>query len=64
MSEPKELIFLPGCFDDFEGTQEELDDFVAEIKRIFESGEFEEMSVPIEDIDMDTLESRPPKKLN
>ena len=39
--EKKELKvqFAPGCFDNFEGTQEELQDLVAEIHRLVESGE-------------------------
>ena len=31
--------FAPGCFDEFEGTQEELEELVAEIQRMFASGE-------------------------
>lgn len=34
-----EIIFAPGCFDNFEGTQEELDQMVADIHKMFESGE-------------------------
>jgi hypothetical protein len=34
-----ELVFAPGCFDNFEGTQEELDELLAEINRLVESGE-------------------------
>ena len=34
---------MPGCFDEFEGTQEELDEFVASIKEIFESKSIEEL---------------------
>ena len=34
-----ELIFAPGCFDNFEGTQEELDELVKEITESFISGE-------------------------
>lgn len=41
--------FAPGAFDHFEGTQEELDEFVAEIRRMAESGELEEHSVPLDD---------------
>lgn len=33
------VVFAEGCFDNFEGTQEELDAFVAEINRMAESGE-------------------------
>lgn len=51
MTENKmKVIFTPGCFDDFEGTQEELDELVAEIRRMAESGELEKNSTPI-DID-------------
>jgi hypothetical protein len=51
MTEQKRTItFAPGCFDSFEGTQEELDELQAEIMRLVESGEFEEKSRPV-DID-------------
>lgn len=36
------IEFAPGCFDSFEGTQEELDELVAEIQRMFASGEAQE----------------------
>jgi len=42
------VVFMPGCFDDFEGSQEELDGLVAEINRLAESGELEESAVPID----------------
>ena len=48
------LVFAKGCFDDFEGTQEELDDLVAHITALAESGELLEQSVPI---DLDDVES-------
>lgn len=53
MSEEKkklEIVFAPGCFDNFEGTQEELDELVAEIKALVDSGELFEKSNPL-DID-------------
>jgi len=34
-----EIKFAPGAFDDFEGTQEELDELVAHIKELAASGE-------------------------
>jgi hypothetical protein len=37
---PLEVVFVPGCFDDFDGTQEELDALVLEIQRIAASGKF------------------------
>ena len=51
-----EIVFAPGCFDSFEGTQEELDNIVAEIKRVFESGEAMAMSKPIDLENMDPEE--------
>ena len=38
------LVFAPGAFDTFEGTQEELNELVAEIQRMFDSGEMLEKS--------------------
>ena len=40
--------FAPGCFDSFEGTQEELDALVQEIQRMAESGELHENSIPLD----------------
>lgn len=34
-----ELKFAPGCFDEFEGTQDELAEFIAELHRLVDSGE-------------------------
>lgn len=47
-----QLEFAPGCFDNFEGTQEELDEMVAEITRMFESGEMMEHAYSLEDEDL------------
>jgi hypothetical protein len=46
-AEPK-IIFAPGCFDDFDGTQEELDELVASINKMVESGELFEKATPID----------------
>ena len=46
---PVKIEFAPGAFDQFEGTQEELDEFIAELHRMAESGELEEQSVSIDD---------------
>lgn len=43
------IVFAPGAFDNFEGTQEELDSFIAEITRTIQSGEVLEKSRPIDD---------------
>lgn len=54
-SEMKDLkvVFAPGCFDSFEGTQEELDELVNQIKEMFASGEAQQLAVPI---DFDNLD--------
>lgn len=37
------LVFAPGCFDDFEGTQEDLDSLIEEIQAKFADGSMEDM---------------------
>ncbi len=39
--EPKalKLVFAPGCFDSFEGTQEELNELMADIQASFDNGD-------------------------
>lgn len=36
--------FAPGCFDDWEGTQQELDDLVSQLRSMAESGELMDQS--------------------
>lgn len=48
-----EVVFAPGCFDNFDGTQEELDEMMAEIHRMVESGELFEKSKAIDFDDLD-----------
>ena len=43
-TKPK-ITFAPGCFDHFEGTQDELNELITEITKQLESGEIE--STPI-----------------
>jgi hypothetical protein len=42
MNKKLKVVFAPGCFDNFEGTQEELDELIAEIKNMAERGEIDE----------------------
>jgi hypothetical protein len=56
------IEFHPGCFDNFDGTQEELDELMAEIQNLAESGKLLEMSTPVDfdsviDDDNELLES-------
>ena len=64
MTEEKKVrvTFAPGAFDQFEGTQEELDEFIAEIKNMFEGKtpeEIKEMSrvIDFEDTTEEDLEA-------
>lgn len=54
-----EIVFAPGCFDSFEGTQEELDELVEEIKRLVDSGELFERATPVslDDLSDEDLEA-------
>lgn len=51
MTTPK-LVFMPGCFDSFEGTQEELDALIKEIEESFASGDLMNNS---SEFDVETL---------
>lgn len=42
------IVWAPGCFDNFDGTQEELDGLQAEIMSMIESGELFEKSRPLD----------------
>jgi len=55
---PLKIEFAPGCFDSFEGTQEELDGLIAEIQRMFESGEIEANAT---ELDLDALMEEDPE---
>ena len=43
------IEFAPGAFDQFDGTQQELDEFIAELHRLAESGELEQHSQSLDD---------------
>ena len=47
------IVFAPGCFDQFEGSQEELDELIQQIKDMAESGELFDKATPLEFEDMD-----------
>ena len=57
MSNKKELKveFAPGAFDQFDGTQEELDELMAEIHCMVASGEISENSQELTEEDFDEL---------
>ena len=53
---PLRVIFDPGCFNNFEGTQAELDEFVKQIQAFAESGLLLENSVELTDEDIEELD--------
>ena len=52
---PLTVEFVPGCFDQFDGTQEELDELMAEIHRMVASGDLAEYSRELTEEDFDDL---------
>jgi len=55
MTEELKIVFAPGCLDGFDGTQEELDDLVAEIKRMASDGTLLQNSVQLPDAEAEAL---------
>ena len=46
MTKPK-IVFAPGCFDTFEGTQEELSELMADLQKSLDDGTFFEDARPL-----------------
>lgn len=61
MTEEKKMKieFAPGCFDNFDGTQEELDELVKEIKDLFENKSREEIEAQSKEISDEDWEELP-----
>lgn len=53
---PLKIEFAPGCFDNFDGTQEELDEFMAMLEKKLTSMTAEELKVEAREIDEEYLE--------
>lgn len=52
-----ELVIAPGALDSFDGTQEELNELIAELHRLVDSGEIFEEARPLsEEEEADFLE--------
>lgn len=45
--EKPKIVFMPGCFDHLDITQEELDNLTAEIQQMVDSGELFEHAIPL-----------------
>lgn len=54
-SKPLKVVFAPGCFDSFEGTQEELDELAAEIQSMFADMTPEQLRAQTVELDEDSL---------
>lgn len=57
----KKIEFAPGCFDNFEGTQEELDELMAEITKMFTEMTPEELKAKSRPLDIDELIDEEPE---
>lgn len=55
MNKELKIQFAPGCFDSFEGTQEELDAMIADIQKMFEGKTPEELEAMSRPISVDEL---------
>lgn len=53
---PLKVKFAPGCFDNFEGTQDELDELLAEIHKTFDGKTSEEIQAISKPVDFDDLD--------
>ena len=50
-----EIIFAPGCFDNFDGTQEELQELIAHIHQMAQDGTLFENSEPLSPEEEDAI---------
>lgn len=48
----RRVEWAPGCFDDFDGTQEELTELMAELQRMADAGELDHLC---QQVDLDDL---------
>lgn len=55
MTKELKVVFAPGCFDSFDGTQEELDEILESIQALAKSGELTENARELTDDDFDEL---------
>ena len=55
MTDKLKLIFAEGCFDDFDGTQEELADFIAEIQNMANNGTLMDGAVELKEDESEAL---------
>ena len=63
MTEEKKLkvVFAPGAFDTFEGTQEELDELIADVQKMFEGKTPDELELESNPVDLEELLEEDPE---
>ena len=54
-NKPFKIEFAPGCFDQFDGSQEELNELMAEIQNMFANLTPEELAERSHAVDIDSL---------
>ena len=59
--QPLKVQFAPGCFDEFEGTQEELDLLMADIHSMFEGMTAKDLEASGSIVDFDQLSESDPE---
>ena len=59
--QPLKVQFAPGCFDEFEGTQEELDLLMADIHSMFEGMTAKDLEASGSVVDFDQLSESDPE---
>ena len=50
-----EIVFAPGCFDNFDGTQEELQEMIAMLRQMANDGTLEQNSTPVDPEDEELI---------
>ena len=61
MTDPKKIEFAPGCFDDFDGTQEELEQLMRQLQTMFENLSTDELESRSRTVSMEDLEELDPE---
>ena len=56
MTEKLKVVFAPGCFDNFDGTEEELAAMLADIHQMVEDGTLMDNATPIDAEDEEFIE--------
>ena len=61
MTDNKKIEFAPGCFDDFDGTQQELEQLMSQLQTMFENLSTDELRERSRTVSMEDLEELDPE---